>query len=961
MIKHIFPFAIFGCFILASYFIIVQVRKKEWRYTENRLFTIFCLFSAIWSFGFLGVLLQTDPSVAYIWRAIGMVGTFGYMITATLLICYLSNIPKKLRYPVEAFSYLGAVLYLFVIPKDRATYQLSIIGMTYSLNSGIWNSLYVGYCIISAIGLLFVIFYLLIYSPSQRLKALARKLLATEMILIIGMLFDTIFPILGNTAIPGSTIAQFIGLAVMYHTISFVNHSRINIDNMSEFIYYSLSVPVLVYDYDKNLQFMNDNAYVFFGLDKVEHNIQGLNSLFKTDQDNIFYFAGTSKDVDAMCRNNESYCNLSINKICDEYHDIIGYIVIVTDLSERIRAVKKLEEAKQEAEQANKAKSLFLANMSHEIRTPMNAIIGFSELILTMDIDEVVRKHVEDIKWSSHNLLAIINDILDFSKIESGKIELVDDSYFTASFLNDISMIIAPQAEKRGLEFNVNVDPNIPTALYGDKTRMRGVLVNILNNAIKYTQKGSVTFDIAILNQSETHVTLQFKVTDTGMGIREEDLNTLFQTFERLDKKLNHNIEGTGLGLSIANKYVNLMGGKIEVESEYTKGSTFTITVKQKIIDATPFEEDYKQQNALRNSGSISSMKINGLHILVTDDNAINLRVAEGIFSHYGLQVDTASSGKEAIEKCTDFNYDLVFMDHMMPEMDGVEAMENIRKLNEHYSHKGSCTIIVLTANAIKGTREALIRTGFDEYLGKPINIPQLERLFKKFIPANKISYQSEASSPSAEQNPKRNDYNVLRSTLTNVDIDSGIANSGGSLEEYLNILKITYEYGPKQINELKTAWETKDYENYIIKIHSMKSTTLNIGAMSLSAKARRQEAQGRKENFSYIDNHFQYFNEEYNTLLTNIQTVLDHFNMLTVHDTSENTQTLSQDMIKQVLKTIDTSIDNFDFGKIFEILEELKQFNIPSEYSELFSQISSYMEELDVDNIKELLQQVIQ
>ena len=959
--QHIFPFSIFGCFVLAVYFILVQVRKKEWRYTENRLFTMFCLFSAIWSFGFFCVLLQTDTSVAYIWRAIGMVGTFGYMITATLLICYLSNIPKKIRYPIEAFSYLGIILYFFVIPKDRATYQLSPIGMTYSFNSGIWNTLYVGYCIIAALCMLFVIFYLLICSPSQRLKALARKLLATEMILIIGMLFDTIFPILGNTAIPGSTIAQFVGLAVMYHTISFVNHSRINIDNMSEFIYYSLSVPVLVYDYDKNLQIMNDNAYAFFGIEKGNLNINGLNSLFKTEQENVFYFAGTSKDVDALCRNNETYCNLSINKICDEYHDIIGYIVIVTDLSERIKAVKKLEEAKKEAEQANKAKSLFLANMSHEIRTPMNAIIGFSELILTMDIDDTVRHHVEDIKWSSHNLLAIINDILDFSKIESGKIELVNDSYFTASFLNDISMIIAPQAEKKNLAFNTKVDPNIPTALYGDKTRIRGVLVNILNNAIKYTQKGSVSFDVSILNQTDKYVTLQFKVTDSGIGIREEDLQTLFETFERLDKKINHDIEGSGLGLSIAHKYITLMGGKIDVESVYGQGSTFTVTLKQKIIDSTPFEEDYKQQNALRNTGSISNMKINGLHILVTDDNLINLRVAEGIFNHYGLKVDTASSGNEAIEKCMITQYDLVFMDHMMPEMDGVEAMENIRKLDKHYSLKGKCKIIVLTANAIKGTRETLMRSGFDEYLGKPINIHNLERIFKKFISADKITYTDEPEIiVTPTQDTPRSEYNFLRSTLPNVDIDSGIANTGGNLTEYLNILKITYEYGPKQINELKTAWETKDYENYIIKIHSMKSTTLNIGAMDLSAKARRQEEQGRKENFSYIDDHFQHFNEEYNKLLKNIHIILEHFNMLNTADSSDSVQKLSPEMINRILKAIDTNIDNFDFGKIFEILEEIKQYSIPDEYSELFDKISVFMEELDVDNIKELLQDKI-
>ena len=959
--KHIFPFIIFAAFVIAVYFIIEQIRKKELKYTENRLFTIFCLCSAIWSFGFCGVFLQTDTSVAYIWRAIGMVGTFGYLITVTLLICKLPDIPKAIRYPVEAFSYLGAVLYFPVIAPENAVYQMSSIGMTYSLTSGLANTLYVAYCGVLAIGMLFIVFYMIFRSKSLRIKTLGKKLLITEMIVIAGMLLDTIFPILGFEAIPGSTIAQFIGLVVMNNTISFINHSRITVNNTSEHIYYSLSVPVLVYDKNHKLHIMNDNAYSFLGMDKEHFTDIGLDTLFRIEQNDIFTFEGNSNDVDAQCVNNNAYCNLSINKICDNYGDVIGYIVIVTDLSERLKYVKILEDAKKEAEQANNAKSVFLANMSHEIRTPMNAIVGFSELVLTMDIDDAVRSHVEDIKWSSHNLLAIINDILDFSKIESGKTELVDDTYYTATFLHDISMIIAPQAEKNDLTFKMNVDHDIPTALYGDKTRIRGVLINILNNAIKYTKEGCVSFDISIKKRTDSHITLEFKIQDTGIGIKEEDLNSLFDSFERFDQKLNHDIEGSGLGLAIANKYVNLMGGHIDVESVYTKGTTFTVTLGQKIMDPPPFGDDYKLQNASSTSGSISNMKISNTRVLVTDDNLINLRVADGIFSHYGLTVDTASSALEAIDKCTAFEYDIVFMDHMMPEIDGVEAMKRLRKLNNHYNTEGECKIIVLTANAIKGTRELLINEGFDDYLGKPINIPNLERLFKKYIPENKISYDNDISehSTSVDTTSERADYNFLKSVLPNLDIDSGISNCGSSLKEYLKILKITYDYGPKQIAELKAALDTKDYATYIIKIHSLKSTTLNIGAINLSSKARNQEEEGHKGNYDYIDEHFEDFYNGYNRLIDNLKTALEHFGMIN-NAPAEDTSVLSNEIITRALKTIDTHIDNFDFGRVFAILEEIHKCQLPDEFKGLFDRISTLMDELDVDEIKEIIKDYI-
>ena len=571
-----------------------------------------------------------------------------------------------------------------------------------------------------------------------------------------------------------------------------------------------------------------------------------------------------------------------------------------------------------------------------------------------MNITDEVRSYVNDIKFSSHNLLAIINDILDISKIESGKMELVLDSYFTSQLLNDVSMIISPQVKQKGLAFEAKIDQNIPRALYGDKVRIRSILTNILNNAVKYTQEGSITFEASILKQTTTHVTLEFKISDTGIGIRPENLDNLFETFERFDQKIHYGIEGSGLGLAISNGYIYLMGGEIKVDSTYQKGSTFTVILEQKIVDDKPLEQDYSQNAIAQNATSISNMKLYGISVLVADDNIITLRVAHGILSYYGLVVDTASSGKEALELCRSKKYDFVFMDQMMPEMDGIEAMREVRKLNAHYTKGGPGKIIVLTADAIKGARETLIGHGFDEYLGKPINVAQLERLFIRYLPSNKITYEDASDSSSSS------DLSVLENKLLGIDVALGISNCGGKFEDYLKILKITYDYGEKQLAELRTAFEEKDYETYIIKIHSIKSTSLNIGATGVSAMARSQEEEVRAGNYAYIDKHMEEFQEDYLKLFETIKDLLIEHRVIEEEPTnSEDIPELDEAMLLRVYKNIERHIDQFDFAKVFDILEETKKFKVPDKHKEILEKLDNLMEDLNIDEIKELLNNV--
>lgn len=948
-------YILFADFILAGYFFITLCYKRDYKYAENKLFIAVCISSAIWSIGFFGVLTTTDTATAAIYHLIGIAGVLAYLITVQFLLCHLAQTPAGFFRYIKIFCTVGIILYVFILLRKEGVYTLTPLGMNSSFVPGLSKYLYQLYSVISAVNMVILLIHMLRRSTTLRFKTLSKRLLTTEAVVFSGMLCDITLPYFGLSSYIGSSILQFIGVLVMSRTISFVDHSRINISNMSEFIYYSLNVPVMVYDHTFRLQIINDSAYSFLGINKSAPLPKEISTLFQSDAADIFRFDGKSHDSEAVCNNNGRYCTLSVNKIHDSYNDLIGYIIIVTDLTEHKRSVKKLEDAIMEAEYANHAKSIFLANMSHEIRTPMNVIVGFSELLLKMDINDHAKKHVEDILLSSHNLLAIINDILDISKIESGKMEIIADTYYTSNLFNDIILIISSQAKKKGLELKLDINNSIPKALHGDKIRIRSVLINILNNAVKYTKEGTVTFQADIVKQENNKITLQFNIIDTGVGIPPENIANLFNTFERMDKKMHHEIEGTGLGLAIAKGYIDLMGGDIKVQSEYNKGSTFTVILEQDIIDATPLEQDYSY-NKLENTGSrISDLKIKGVSVLVVDDNIINLRVAQSIFSHYQLDVETASSGAEAIALCRSKNYGFVFMDQMMPEMDGVEAMKEIRTINPHYADNGKCKIIVLTANAVKGTREDLINQGFDEYLGKPLNIPHLERIFVRYVPKNLISYKETSADGHTEESVSTD---FLKDTLTDVDTTMGMNNCGKNLNDYLEILKITYEHGHRQLEELENSLAAGNYDNYVIKIHSIKSTSMNIGAKKLSAEARAQEFEGLDGNYEYLQEHFPSFKERYLQLLDKLKAVLTHYNIL--EDKTEETHSVDDKSARQILNTIKGHLDAFDFGSIFEILENSQNLAFPEPYQDVIDKLGPLMDDLDVDTINELLEKVL-
>ena len=402
---------------------------------------------------------------------------------------------------------------------------------------------------------------------------------------------------------------------------------------------------------------------------------------------------------------------------------------------------RKLTVAAEAANQANEAKSLFLSTMSHDIRTPMNAIIGMNEMILRDSREDDTRMYAENIRTAGNTLLGIINDILDFSKIEAGKMEIIDVDYNIASLLNDLVNMVQRKAEEKGLTFELDVDSQIPSVLHGDELRIKQVITNILSNAVKYTKEGGIVFAVSAskCRKEEDSVILHVSIRDTGIGIKPEDLDKLFVAFERIEEKKNRNIEGTGLGMAIAQNFLSLMGSKIQVESQYGKGSVFSFDLKQKVADWEPlgaFDAAFKRYLSERKQYT-ANFTAPKARILVVDDTQMNLKVFVSLLGKTKIQIDTAESGDAGIELFHKKTYDLIFLDHMMPNKDGIETLQEMKACEDTPNRK--TPVICLTANAVSGMREMYIEAGFDDYLTKPIDTERLEAMLLRYLPTDLV------------------------------------------------------------------------------------------------------------------------------------------------------------------------------------------------------------------------------
>ncbi|MDR1086105.1 MAG: response regulator [Deltaproteobacteria bacterium] len=511
---------------------------------------------------------------------------------------------------------------------------------------------------------------------------------------------------------------------------------------------------------------------------------------------------------------------------------VIGFWLYLHLLKAITQQNLKLLEMTRKARAGSQSKSAFLARMSHEIRTPMNAIIGMSELAQRDCGAPETLEYIMGIKGAGLSLLSIINDILDFSKIESGKLIFEAAPYDTSSVLNDTLSIIRIRLEEKPIELISDFDPDLPSVLEGDVTRVRQILINILSNAVKYTEKGLIRFKVSFEEIPGDLVFLTFRVEDSGRGIRPEDLPNLFDDFVRASDKWTKNIEGTGLGLSITQSLCRAMGGDIKAESQYGLGSVFTARIKQKIIDLRPMGQVLAKSAAKMESQRIH-FQAPEADILLVDDMPSNLLVAEGLLGPYRARLTKASSGMEALELVRTGSFDLIFMDHMMPGQDGLETAQAIRQLGD----KGAMPIIALTANAVTGMREMFLKNGFNDFLSKPIEVLKLMEIMDKWIPGSK-----KAASAGPLVLSAASAGNLALEAIDGVDFQVGMALADGSPQRYLNLLETFCRDARGRLGRLTVDPEDGSDLDFAAQAHALKSVLASVGAVALAEAASRLE-----------------------------------------------------------------------------------------------------------------------
>ncbi|MCM1090396.1 MAG: ATP-binding protein [Butyrivibrio sp.] len=565
---------------------------------------------------------------------------------------------------------------------------------------------------------------------------------------------------------------------------------------------------------------------------------------------------------------------------------IVGLVVSkLLDMTEGqknklIDFAKTSKEAQHQAEAANIAKSSFLANMSHEIRTPINAILGMNEMILRENKSPQIEEYAKSIYSAGNSLLYLVNDVLDISKIESGKLEIMETNYDTSSLIHDCYNMIAERAEKKGLELRIECNPELPSQLRGDEVRLRQVVTNFLSNAVKYTKQGSVILSVDSRRGQDTF-SLVITVKDTGIGIKEENMQQLFSQFTRFDLEQNRNIEGTGLGLAISRQLVDLMQGEIQVQSTYGVGSSFTVIVPQGIIDASPMGDYHKRYQEINRTNAVyrQSFKARDARILVVDDVEVNLKVIVNLLKETEVQVDTAISGKQCLLMAAQNAYDIIFMDHMMPEMDGVETYARMKESKE--SLNKDTPVIMLTANAITGVREQYLQAGFADYLSKPVQGVKLEQMILKYMPKDKIQMEDSETgkekdlTDTAAVDGKTSDAKGLKNVMTlqrlfqgypRADISSGLSYCSQDTDAYLSILRTFGDNNKK--DDINHCYEQRDARNYQILVHGIKSSSLSIGFSDLSEQARVLEEAARQEDWELIEAKHGAFIAEYQKAL---------------------------------------------------------------------------------------------
>ncbi len=632
---------------------------------------------------------------------------------------------------------------------------------------------------------------------------------------------------------------------------------------------------------------------------------------------------------------------------------------------------KKLKEALDIAEQeserarvANEAKSAFLSNMSHEIRTPINAVLGMNEMIMRESGEDDIIQYSASIKNAGHTLLSIINDILDFSKIEAGKMEIIPVDYNITSLINDLVNMIQTRADAKGLELVLDIDPDTPMMFHGDEIRIKQIITNILTNAVKYAEKGSVKFSVTFerLMDDPNGANLCVSVRDTGIGIKPEDLSRLFSEFERIEEKRNRNVEGTGLGMNITKRLLEMMGSALKVESVYGEGSCFSFKLRQTVQKWDSIGDYQSTYGSALKERTVYKEKFTApdAHVLVVDDNDMNLIVFKNLLKKTLIKVDTACDGDEGLAASRKTKYDLIFLDHMMPGKDGIETLHLM--LEEKDNPNILTPKVCLTANAISGARDEYIKAGFDDYLTKPIDSDHLESLLLEYLPKELTGGGARAAVETAasckekiEENKAENKADDGLASLRGqklIDIDCGIKNSG-SADAYIPLLKVFYDSIEEKAAEIERFYASEDYKNYTIKVHALKSSARIIGATEFGEEAQKLENAGKADDIGYIREHHGAFMSEYSAFKGVLSPM---FSDGTSSEEKSDKPVADPGLMEDFYSAISDAAGAMDLDTLEAAFEEMKEYSVPDSDIEIWNKVKAAFDSFDYEGMVNII-----
>ncbi len=807
-------------------------------------------FAALWCYGFGLMGMYSDMNSIFWTRALGLVAIVGYLLCLMILIAKLIHF-KKLYIRIFVGVYLILAFWDVVLFSSLDCHHfVQIDGRTSFTTETSFASTYHKVFLAVAILMLFLVGFTWLFSrKTTQNRKLVLVMVCAHLCLLVSMIPDTILTVFGIPYFPSTCYGVMVSYLITWYNCVHNNALTITLQNISDYVYQGTNVNILVFDMAKRYYIGNESANQFFAI--AENADIGLADLFdisveQAEQCLDDVLAGKMDEIKLRTIKDNKSCALQFTVGRDKKNTAFCIVVFVYDLT-------KEEEMLGNLQKANEAKNDFLSNMSHEIRTPINAIIGMNEMVLRESEDENVIEYSHAIRSASQSLLTIINDVLDISKIESGKMEIVETKYELSSLVVDCYNMIIEKVKEKGLSLHIECDENNPNLLYGDVSHIRQVVLNLLTNAAKYTNEGNIYFRILGEQQKEQWF-LKIVVEDTGIGIAKENLDRLYEKFERFDLQNNRNVEGTGLGLNIVKSFVDLMNGDISVESEYGKGSTFTICIPQHVLDSTAVGKidigsAPTSKNTYKQNFDFTAPQAK---ILVVDDVSANLNVFVNLIKGYKMQVDTAQSGEECLELTEKKRYDIIFMVHMMPEMDGIETLgklkENPKNLNQN------TTVIMLTANALIGMKEMYLKKGFTDYLSKPIVSEKLDKLIKEYLPESKRIIASDdekvqvtessdilAVSQETDDNTYENAKTPLQKLkvfIPDVNLEKGLLYCANSEEVYMEFMKDYAENG--RYERIATAYEHTDWHQYAIEVHTLKSSSRTLGFDELAEYAER-------------------------------------------------------------------------------------------------------------------------